>query len=100
MGTFALTGTPTELINAFVRPDVRGGGGVGTALVSGLEKTARNLGKQEILLNSGPRYSESGWGFYDKIGFDRVGVIVEYYGEGGNAQVWRKSLIFSPVVAD
>jgi ribosomal protein S18 acetylase RimI-like enzyme len=92
MGTFAASESPIELVNAYVRPDVRRGRGVGTALVDGLESAARKLGKKEILLNSGPRYSETGWGFYDRLGFDRVGVIVEYYGEGGNAQVWRKTI--------
>ncbi len=90
---FATTSNPTELINAYVDKSRRGGGGVGTALVQALEKVARQRGFTEILLNSGPRYKNTGWGFYDKLsGFERVGIAVKMYGEGGDAPVWRKEL--------
>ena len=92
MRSFAKTQNPAELINAYVRQDLRGGGGVGTALVRALENAAQESGFSEIILNSGPRYEKTGWGFYDKIGYERCGVAKNYYGRGGNAQVWRHQL--------
>lgn len=90
---FTTTRKPYELVNAYVKPQERGGRGVGRALVKGLEETAKELGATEIVLNSGPRYKDTGWGFYDKQeGYSRVGVARNYYGEGGDAPVWRKEL--------
>lgn len=90
---FAKTEYPAELVNAYVKSDQRKGKGVGRALVSALEKLARETGYTEIILNSGPRYKDSGWGFYDKLeGYQRIGVSHEHYGEGGDAPVWEKQL--------
>lgn len=87
---------PAELINAYVSPDFTREKGVGRALVAELEKRVKQAGFTDIILNSGPRYEESGWGFYDKLqpqGFHRVDIIEKMYGEGGDAPVWRKVLI-------
>lgn len=87
------TENPVELVNAYVAADKRKGQGVGTALVQKLESEARLRGNTEIILDSGPRYKDSGWGFYDKLsGFSRVGIAVKLYGEGGDAPVWHKVL--------
>lgn len=87
------TPDPAEIINAYVRSDYRGGKGVGRALVDKLEEEAKKMGFTEVVLNSGPRYKDTGWGFYDKLpGYERVGIAKEYYGEGGDAPVWRKDL--------
>lgn len=84
---------PAELVNAYVSQDRRAGKGVGRALVSKLEEEAKTKGFTEIVLNSGPRYKDTGWGFYDKLeGYQRVGIAKGYYGEGGDAPVWRKTL--------
>lgn len=73
---------------------LRGGNGIGTALVQALEETARQKGFTEVVLNSGPRYENTGWGFYDKLpGFRRAGVAVQFYGEGGDAPVWHKIFV-------
>ena len=90
---FSQTQNPTELVNAYVDPEQRKGRGVGRSLVSSLEQSAANDGFTEIILNSGQRYKETGWGFYDRLpGFSRIGIAKNYYGEGGDAPVWSKIL--------
>ena len=90
---FTSTPNPAELVNAYVKIDERKGKGVGRALVAKLEESAKDMGFTEIVLNSGPRYEKTGWGFYDKLpGYKRVGVAVKLYGEGGDAPVWTKIL--------
>lgn len=89
---FGQTDQPIELVNAFVAKDHHGGRGVGRALVARIEEEMHHLGYTEMILSSGPRYKESGWGFYDAIGFVRCGVIKDYFGSGFHAQIWRKTL--------
>ncbi len=90
---FARTQKPYELVNAYVDPRYRKGRGVGRSLVAGLESLAKQKGHKELILNSGPRYKDTGWGFYDKLpGYKRVGLATEYYGVGGDAPVWSKVL--------
>ncbi|KKR63108.1 hypothetical protein A2210_02745 [Candidatus Woesebacteria bacterium RIFOXYA1_FULL_40_18] len=90
---YCQTSNPAELVNAYVSADQRAGKGAGKALVAKLEAEAIKEGRTEIVLNSGPRYKETGWGFYDKLpGYQRVRIAVGYYGEGGDAPVWRKEL--------
>jgi hypothetical protein len=93
MKPFARTEDPIELITAYVSPKDRMVRGVGRALVIRLEKEAKIQGKTEIILNSGPRYEKTGWGFYDRLeGFERVGQARNMYGPGFHAQVWSKIL--------
>lgn len=78
---FAQTDRPSELIVAYVHPDYTKRQGVGTALINHSQMFARNKGKKEILLESGPRHRETGYPFYDKQpGFKRVGKIPDFYG--------------------
>lgn len=89
---FTKTPKPAELVNAYVANEWTGKG-TGKALVMKLENDAGNKGYTEVVLNSGPRYKDTGWGFYDKLeGYQRAGVAEGYYGEGGDAPVWRKEL--------
>jgi ribosomal protein S18 acetylase RimI-like enzyme len=93
MIAFAQTSNPAELINAYVRVDERGGRGVGRALVDFLEEEAIRQGFTEIILNSGPRFKDTGWGFYDKLpNYNRVGMAENYYGQGADAPVWSRML--------
>lgn len=93
MLTFTKTQNPVELVNAYVKSDERKGKGVGRALVAKLEEKAREKSYTEIVLNSGPRYKDTGWGFYNKLeGYKKVGIAVGYYGENVDAPVWRKEL--------
>lgn len=90
---YTTTKNAIELINCYVSIDDRKGRGVGTKLVERVEEDARENGYTEIILNSGPRYEKTGWGFYDKLsGYERIAVAKNYYGEGGDAVVWRKEL--------
>lgn len=90
---FATTERPVELVNAYVDRNYRKGQGVGTALVRALRERAKEHGFTEILLDSGPRYRLTGWGFWDKQpGFRRVGVARDLYGTGNDAPVWQRLL--------
>lgn len=66
--------------------------GVGHQLIATIEREARSRGKRWLILNSGPRYKDSGWGFYDRIGYKRVGWLPNLYGSGYHAMVWKKDL--------
>lgn len=92
MVQFATTSKPIELINAFVSSERRRGSGVGRALVTKIEQAAKERGYTEVQLNSGPRYEETGWGFYDAIGYTRIALAHNYYGPGRHAPVWQKLL--------
>lgn len=90
---FVKTERPIELVNAYVDKDYREGRGVGSALVNKLTERAKEKGFTEILLDSGPRYEHTAWGFYDKQpGFQRVGIAKDLYGPGGDAPVWQRLL--------
>lgn len=90
---FATTEKPIELVNAYVDRNYRAGQGVGTALVKALREKAEEHGFTEILLDSGPRYRFTGWGFWDKQpGLRRVGVAKDLYGPGNDAPVWQRLL--------
>lgn len=93
MMAFARTERPVEMINAYIEPQRRDGFGVGTTLIQELETVALAQGYKEIVLNSGPRYQGSGWGFFDKLeGYERRGVAKGLYGQGLDAPVWSKIL--------
>jgi len=92
MAPFASTARPVEMINAYVDSLHRQGRGVGTALVRELERLARASGYTEMMLNSGPRYRQSGWEFFDRLGYERRGLAHDLYGEGQHAPVWNKFL--------
>lgn len=79
--------SPCELINAYLDPGKRGHG-LGRELVRGLIALAREFGYDEMLVNSGRRYRETGWGFYDKLFGARRGVHIGRYGEGRDAPIW------------
>jgi len=92
MRRFARGLHPVEMIHAFVAVELAGKG-VGTALVEALEGRARLDGHDEMLLNSGPRYAATGWGFFDRQpGYERRGVLRDFYGPGQDAPVWGKRL--------
>ncbi len=80
-----------ELVNAFVDPTERGNG-AGRALVRSLESIARSKGISQIILNSGPRYRDTGWAFWEKMYGAPVDVRENHYGEGLDAPVWRADI--------
>lgn len=92
MQAFTRTLNPAEIINAYVHFDQRQGKGVGSALVAALEDESRKQGFEELVLNSGPRYKETGWPFWRKIYGEPVGILKDHYGPTFDAPVWRKSI--------
>ncbi len=92
MRPFAHTQHPVEIINAYVHFDERQGKGVGKTLVAAIETESINQGCEELLLNSGPRYKETGWPFWRKTFGEPVGILKDHYGPTFDAPVWRKVL--------
>lgn len=92
MRPFAQTVHPAEIINAYVHFEERQGKGVGRALVKTIEDESKKQGFDELLLNSGPRYKETGWPFWQKTYGEPVGIIKNHYGPTRDAPVWRKVL--------
>jgi GNAT superfamily N-acetyltransferase len=78
-----------ELINAFVSPEARGRG-IGGLLVKNLVIVARGLAYDEVLVESGPRYKDTGWQFWTSIFGEPVAVHKDAFGPGRDAPVWRK----------
>lgn len=92
MISYCVTKKPAELVNFFIANKERGKG-LGKFLIEKIESFASELGYTEIILNSGPRYKATAWGFYDKLsGYKRIGIAKKYYGDGGDAPVWQKLL--------
>ncbi len=85
---FTKTGNAVEFINAYVDPKRRGLG-VGKKLVISLEEEAKINGYEEIIVNSGPRYSQTGWGFWTSVYGRPVAVQKDLYGPGLDAPVWQ-----------
>jgi len=91
MRGFAQSENPCEIINAFVDQSTQKSG-VGSELVKATERKAFNDGYTEVIVNSGPRYRDTGWAFWQKMYGEPSSVAAGYYGEGRDAMVWRKSL--------
>lgn len=91
MRAFASSANPAEIINAYVSASQRGRG-IGSALLRGMEQTAKDEGYSELIVNSGPRYQLSGWPFWQRMYGEPVALAEDYYGPRFHAAVWRKSL--------
>jgi len=91
MQQYVTTDNPREINNAYVADDVRGSG-AGKSLVKKLESIGLQRGYKELVLNSGPRYKETGWEFWKRVYGEPVDVAKDYYGPGYDAMVWRKLL--------
>jgi GNAT superfamily N-acetyltransferase len=89
MAGYSQTDKPVEFINAYVDAESRGQG-VGKLLAKHLESEAKLLGYKEIIVNSGPRYQETGWAFWTRIYGSPIAVLKDYYGSGLDAPVWQK----------
>lgn len=93
LAPFVATANPYELIRLYVDKDQREGRGVGTALVERWRREAVLRGATELLVESGPRYKESAWPFYDKMFGPKIAMIENYYGPGIPTAVWREQLV-------
>lgn len=83
---------PGELVNVFLANEMRGKG-LGAALLQAAYKKALELGYNELVWNSGPRYEHTAWKFYNKIAGEPIEVARHFYGLGRHAPVWRVSLV-------
>ena len=91
MKAFAQTEHPIEIVNAFVSDKVRGKG-IGGQLLENVFAISKYIGATEVIVNSGPRYKDSAWDFYDKKFNGRVTTLKNKYGPGLDAPVWSKQL--------
>ena len=80
-----------ELINAYVHKDARGTG-AGRLLVDTIVQRARELGFDELVLNSGPRYMLTGWPFWNRVFGQPNTQLRGFYGQGWHAMFWSKLL--------
>lgn len=64
---------------------------IGKFLGMALEGIARYQGFREMVLVRSIR-SQASWEFYEKLGFEKKGLIEGLYGEGIDGYVWRKKL--------
>lgn len=91
MKDLATTERPIEIINAFVSDEVRGKG-VGGQLLENVLAVSKFIGATEVMVNSGPRYKESAWKFYDSKFGERAHTLKNEYGPGLDAPVWIKKM--------
>ncbi len=82
---------PVEIINAFVSGEALGQG-VGGKLLENVFAVSKFIGATEVIVNSGPRYKDSAWNFYDKKFNGRLTTLKDKYGPGLDAPVWSKLL--------
>ncbi|HRI06004.1 MAG TPA: GNAT family N-acetyltransferase [Candidatus Dojkabacteria bacterium] len=86
----------SELVNVFLDNEHRGFG-LGYRLVNYMFEKAKELGQEEVIWNSGPRYKNSAWDFYNKLVGKPFTTAPAFYGiapDGtpNDAPVWRKRL--------
>ncbi len=79
------------LLTAFLSPDARGGG-LGRQLLDALFTRARDTGAAEMIWSSNPRYRDTAWKFYTRMGGDPVSTVTDLFHPGSVSPVWRKAL--------
>ncbi len=77
---FTFTDKPLE-VNALYIEENEQGKGIGNMLVQYIRYMAEQKRYTEIILRSGQRFKDTSWGFYEKIGFERVGDTRDPEGE-------------------
>jgi hypothetical protein len=82
---FSKTERPVELYSLFTNPKHTG---AGRALAEKMLQTVESK-YTEVILFSSEEISKDSWGFYDKVGFERAGVLLIGNSSG---QVFRKTL--------
>ncbi|HEC65669.1 MAG TPA: GNAT family N-acetyltransferase [bacterium] len=80
-----------EMVNVFLHKGLRRLG-LGRVLFETISDRARELGYQELIWNSGPRYEDTAWGFYTYLVGEPIATAEDYYGKGRHAPIWRKKL--------
>lgn len=72
--TFAKTDKSGELKILYLDPNFRGKG-IGKKLLEFVQNEAVKQGYKEILVQSAKRYEDTAYGFYEKMGYKKVGQI-------------------------
>jgi len=86
---FSTGNKPIEIYSLFVDMHVRQKG-IGRCLINFLEEYAATNGYDEILVKSADKFKETGWVFYEKMGFTLAGTVGGSIGNLSN--VYRKSI--------
>lgn len=88
---FASTKTPAELSVLYVAKEHRGGKGVGTALLNHVINQIKKRKYEELIVRSSEKFKDTGWGFYDYSGFNRVGELLSPNSKT-MSQIWTKPI--------
>jgi len=86
---FSTGNKPIEIYSLFVDMHVRQKG-IGRCLINFLEEYAVTNGYDVILVKSADKFKETGWVFYEKIGFALAGTVEGSTGSLSN--VYRKTV--------
>ncbi len=87
---FAKTDNPGEIKILYLDRRMQGNG-VGRSLVKYIEKQAIRQEYSELLIRSAEKYRKTAYGFYEKIGYSKIGII-EGENESKRMQVFDKVL--------
>ena len=87
---FAKTKYPGELKILYLDPNSRGKG-IGRKLLVFIENEARKQGYKEILIRSAKRFRDTAYGFYERMGYSKVGMITSE-SNSEQMQVFEKKL--------
>ena len=70
---FAFTKKPAELCMLYVSKKHYRKQGIGTTLLNFVITQVKKRNYKELMVRSAEKFIDTGWGFYDRMGFDRVG---------------------------
>lgn len=87
---FATTNKPAELCMLYVAKNYIGKG-AGQALTEYVIEKIRKKKYKELMVRSAEKFRETGWGFYDKMEFERAGEL-KAAGSEALSQVWTKKI--------
>lgn len=86
---FTTTSNPIQVVNFFIKNEERWKW-IWSQFLKEVELVAKNKWYTEIILNSGPRYTESARWFYDKYFWEKLWTIYDKYWEWLDANVrWK-----------
>ncbi|HIH10664.1 TPA: GNAT family N-acetyltransferase [Candidatus Woesearchaeota archaeon] len=88
--SFAKTSNPGEIKILYLDTQMQGKG-IGKLLVGYVEKEADKQGYSELLVRSAERYRDTAYGFYEKLGYLKTGIV-----EGG--EEFKKMQVFGKVL--
>lgn len=87
---FAHTQAPAELCMLYMAKEHRGKG-IGKSLLNHVVHQVQKRHYQELIVRSAKKFINTGWGFYDKMGFARVGQL-DQADDQKVSQIWFKKI--------